>query len=106
MSYKSESHESFFNNDRDTNFFTKFFYKLLMWWVIIGSDVNNGPRWKPIRSWIHQQFEKCCKIVCGCSITHHFYPFMSYSNRVMLGLYKMTQLFPNLPHGELWVVEM
>ena len=25
----------FKNNARDTNYFTKFFYKLLIWWIII-----------------------------------------------------------------------
>ena len=43
-----------------------------MWWVVIGkwkNDVNGGPRWKPIKSWPHQLFEKCCKIVCDCNIT-------------------------------------
>ena len=33
------------NNTRDTNYFTKKIYKLLMWWVIIGKwkrDINGG----------------------------------------------------------------
>ena len=30
------------------------FYKLLMWWVIIGKwkiDINGEPRWKSIKGW-------------------------------------------------------
>ena len=49
------------NNARDTKFFYKKFYKPLMWWMIIGkwkSDINDKPRWKPIRSWTHQHFVK------------------------------------------------
>ena len=48
-------------NARDTNFFTKKCYKLLMWWVTIGkwkNDVNSELRWEPTKSWLQQQFVK------------------------------------------------
>ena len=55
--------------NRDTNFFTKKIYKLLMWWVIIDkwkNDINGGSRWKLVRNWLQQQFiKKCCKIICA-----------------------------------------
>ena len=44
-----------------------------MWWVIIDkwkNDINSGSKWKPIRGWPYHHFVKCCKIICGCSITH------------------------------------
>ena len=50
------------SNTRDINVFTKKFYKLLMWWVIISTwkcDINGRPKWKLI---------KCYKIVCDYNI--------------------------------------
>ena len=41
--------------------FYKFFYKLLIWWMIIckwKSVINDGLKWKPIRDWLHQHFVK------------------------------------------------
>ena len=49
------------NNAREANYFTKKFYKLLIWWVIIGkwkNGINGGSRWKLIRDWSHQHFVK------------------------------------------------
>ena len=46
---RSKSH---MNNVRDTNYFIKFFYKILILLMIIGkwkSDFNGGFRWKLIR---------------------------------------------------------
>ena len=41
------------SNAKNTNFFYKIFYELLIWLVVISkwkSDVNGGSKWKPIKS--------------------------------------------------------
>ena len=57
LSFKLSSQILFtMSNVRDINFFPTFFYKLLMWWVVIDkrkSDINGRLRW---RSWSYQQF--------------------------------------------------
>ena len=40
------------NNARNTNYFIKKIYKLLMWWMIISkwkNDINDGSKWISIR---------------------------------------------------------
>ena len=46
----------FYNKNREnvkfTNYFTIFFFKLLMWWVIISkskNNVNGKTKWEPIK---------------------------------------------------------